>query len=226
MEFEHVIKYFVVNLLYKMHGNLMGKINIMNVKRNMVKHDQMLNQQLLKVIRCISKDMCKGSDVKLQCLPNNPCNIECDSAGEENACEDTTIDGSLSTDLTVICHDKQSCLNSHINCGRGTCRVICISTDSTGANCEGLELNCGPSLCSIECDKGSNICTNVRINTLITTTSFECIAPGNNNPSCIYLNNNIAPFTRTTITPTINTLYPTYNPSISPSKSPTITPTI
>ncbi len=36
MEFEHVIKYFVVNLLYKMHGNLMGKINIMNVKRNMV----------------------------------------------------------------------------------------------------------------------------------------------------------------------------------------------
>eukprot|EP01083_Nonionella_stella_P026167 72029_1 len=147
-------------------------------------------------LRCIGKDMCKGSDVKLECLPNNPCSIECDSAGEENACEDTTIDGSLSTDLTVICHDKQSCLDSHINCGRGTCRVICISTDSTGANCEGLELNCGPSLCSIECDKGSNICTNVRINTLITTTSFECIASGNNNPSCLYLNNNIAPFTR------------------------------
>ncbi len=36
MELEHVIKYFVVNLLYKIHGNLMGKMNIIKKTRNMV----------------------------------------------------------------------------------------------------------------------------------------------------------------------------------------------
>ncbi len=36
MEFAYVIKYFVVKIVYKIHGNLKGKMKIIKMQRNMV----------------------------------------------------------------------------------------------------------------------------------------------------------------------------------------------
>ncbi len=50
MESEHVIKYFVVNLLYKMYGNLNGKMKIINKMRNMVCTNDINNKYNGKMI--------------------------------------------------------------------------------------------------------------------------------------------------------------------------------
>eukprot|EP01084_Bolivina_argentea_P099681 179158_1 len=176
----------------------------------------------LCTLQCNGKDQCKGSDMILGCMPGYPCNVICNSQGEENACEDATIDATGATTLTVACHDKQACMSARIKCGTGDCNVICISTDSTGSNCDSLTLQCGSGNCAIQCDLGPNMCSNVKVLGTGLSQSFQCI---DNTNECRYIDQIVYPFTRATDPPTPNTPNPTLRPSMHPSVRPTSNPT-
>lgn len=88
-----------------------------------------------------------------------------------------------------------------------------------------LTLNCGAGECSIECQDGTNTCRSAAVNILPTTAAFKCIRPGLNNLECNRIDQDIMPFTRTTLSPTLATRFPTSSPSYSPTPSPSLDPT-
>jgi len=150
---------------------------------------------------------------------SHPCTIDCDSLGQENACEDAQIDAERASNLTLHCTDSQSCLNSQIYCpSRGVCSIICGNSGSLGKTCYGMELHCGNGPCYIECQPGkrNDICDNVKVHLSPSTASFQCL-----NSQCAAIDKQITPFSLTTGAPTLPTVPPTLRPTTVPTSTPT-----
>ena len=175
-------------------------------------------------LQCLGKDSCK--DRTLMCLQHTlPCTINCDSKGQENACENAELDAERASNLTVNCDDSQSCISTHIYCPvspRSTCSVLCSNSGKIGKSCYGVELHCGSGPCLIECESGTrnDICDNVKVHVLPSTVSFRCL-----NSKCAAIDEQIMPFSLTTASPTSPPISPTQKPVVNWIPSPTAHPT-
>jgi len=73
-------------------------------------------------LNCIESNIC--NDHTLTCREGDPCVIHCDA--QSSCMSGTIVDGSLATDVTVICNEADSCKNGiDIHCGTGDCVLEC-----------------------------------------------------------------------------------------------------
>ena len=125
---------------------------------------------------------CEGQSCSsLQCNPDIPCIIQCDTEDDPSStsCSEANISGQSSSSLNLYCKSESSCTNAIIHCPvNGDCDIDCTSPHLNDTNtCSKLHLICGSGLCQIDCSGGSK-CDNITVNTS-SASSFECI--GNNN---------------------------------------------
>ena len=81
--------------------------------------------------KCSNTDCCPWHEP--QCNVNKGCNISC----SDTDCTKLYIDGSLSTDLDVMCEGKNDCINATVICPfNGSCSVTCLDYHS----CWGMKI--------------------------------------------------------------------------------------
>eukprot|EP01083_Nonionella_stella_P110492 323339_1 len=106
-------------------------------------------------LNCIGDGQCKGSDTTLTCRELYPCTIVCNSEGGKESCLDATIDVHGASSLTLHCIGVISCKTTRVNCEDiDQCDIMCNDGEHS---CEGMELDCGTSSCSLDC-QGDDTC--------------------------------------------------------------------
>eukprot|EP01083_Nonionella_stella_P017171 48009_1 len=160
-------------------------------------------------LRCIGNQECR--EKTLICISGYPCTVICDSHGDQEACEDVTINTNGATSIQLECIGKQACQRVDLVCDDvDQCDISC---DSGFESCEDADLDCVTSNCNLDC-AGDTSCTAL---TAITTDaqSFECTN------ACSASNSNIPSPKIATLLPT---QYPSNRPSSYPSKYPSNRP--
>eukprot|EP01084_Bolivina_argentea_P076456 138560_1 len=129
------------------------------------------------ILNCSGQDDCAGDTIT--CTDDFKCVLTCDGY---DSCMNAVLNAETATSLTVNCGEENEfglvadCWNLHINAQSVT--NVAVNCFGNGRSCEQMTLNCGTGTCQIICHSGN--CANVVIDASLSS-QYICVGDGCNN---------------------------------------------